>query len=177
MAHVAASSTLGPVPVRSHKEFPLQALLQSLQESQFATWMLESSFGYPVILTLHTTGLAVVVGVMLLVDLRVLGQVLALPLQAMRPLMKLVWWAFLLNLVTGLLIFVSDAERYYGSVNFRIKISAVLLAIALAVPIQRYLSQPDTAVVSAPGGVRLAAGSSIALWAAAIVSGRLMAYF
>jgi hypothetical protein len=177
MAHVAASSTRSPVPVRSHKECPLQALLQSLQESRFAIWMLESSYGYPVILTLHTTGLAVVVGVMLLVDLRVLGRVLALPLQAMRPLMKLVWWAFLLNLTTGLLIFVSDAERYYGSVNFRIKISAVLLAIALAVPVQRYLSQPESAVVSAPGGIRLAAGSSIALWAAAIVSGRLMAYF
>jgi len=177
MAHVAASSTRSPVPVRSHKECPLQSLLQSLQESQFAIWMLESSYGYPVILTLHTTGLAVVVGVLLLVDLRVLGRVPALPLQAMRPLMTLVWSAFLVNLVTGLLIFVSDAERYYGSVNFRIKISAVLLAIALAVPVQRYLRDADAAAVSAPGGVRFAAGSSIALWAAALVSGRLMAYF
>jgi len=177
MAYVAASSTLGPVPVRSHKECPLPALLQSLQESPFATWMLESSYGYPVILTLHTTGLAVVVGVMLLVDLRVLGQVLALPLQAMRPLMKLVWWAFFLNLVTGLLIFVSDAERYYGSVNFRIKMSAVLLAIALAVPLQRYLRNPESATGRAPGSVRLAAIASIALWSATIVSGRLMAYF
>ena len=166
-----------PVLFRSHKECPLQALLQSLQESRFAVWMLESSYGYPVILTLHTTGLAVVVGVLLLVDLRVLGRVPGLPLQAMRPLMTLVWWAFSLNLVTGLLIFVSDAERYYGSINFRIKISAVLLAIALAVPVQRYLRDAGAAVVKAPGGVRLAAGSSIALWAAAIVSGRLMAYF
>jgi hypothetical protein len=106
-----------------------------------------------------------------------LGKVPALPLQAMRPLMTLVWSAFLVNLVTGLLIFVSDAERYYGSVNFRIKISAVLLAIALAVPVQRYLRDADAAAVSAPGGVRFAAGSSIALWAAALVSGRLMAYF
>ena len=91
--------------------------------------------------------------------------------------MKLVWWAFLLNLVTGLLIFVSDAERYYGSVNFRIKISAVLLAIALAVPLQRYLRTADPDAVRAPGGVRIAAAASIALWSATIVSGRLMAYF
>ena len=91
--------------------------------------------------------------------------------------MKLVWWAFLLNLVTGLLIFVSDAERYYGSTNFRIKIASVLLAIGLAVPVQRYLRDAGPATTGAPSGVRLAAGSSIGLWAAAIVSGRLMAYF
>jgi hypothetical protein len=89
----------------------------------------------------------------------------------------LVWWAFFLNLVTGLLIFVSDAERYYGSVNFRIKMSAVLLAIALAVPLQRYLRNPESATGRAPGSVRLAAIASIALWSATIVSGRLMAYF
>jgi hypothetical protein len=155
----------------------LQALLQALQESDFAAWMLQSSYGYPVVLTLHTTGLAVVVGVLVLVDLRVLGNVTQLPLTAMRPLMKLVWWAFLLNLVTGLLIFASDAERYYGSTNFRIKIASVLLAIGLAVPVQRYLRDAGAATAGAPSGVRLAAGSSIGLWAVAIVSGRLMAYF
>lgn len=159
-----------------HEEGPLQAALEALQSSSFATWVLESSYGYPVILTLHTTGLAVVAGILLLVDLRVLGNVVALPLRAMRPLMPLVWWAFLLNLVTGILIFVSDAVRYYDSVNFRIKLAAVLLAITLAVPIGRYLQQPESNS-AAPAPIKLAAACSIALWAAAIVSGRLMAYF
>ena len=104
---------------------------------------------------------------LVLVDLRVLGNVTQLSLTAMRPLMKLVWWAFLLNLVTGLLIFASDAERYYGSTNFRIKIASVLLAIGLAVPVQRYLRHAGAATADAPSGVRLAAGSSIGLWAAA----------
>lgn len=155
----------------------MQAVLETLQSSSFATWVLESSYGYPVILTLHTTGLAVVAGVMLLVDLRVLGNVVALPLAAMRPLMSLVWSAFLLNLTTGILIFVSDAVRYYGSVNFRIKLTSVLLAIVLAVPIGRYVQRPQSDVVAAPALIKLAAASSIALWAVAIVSGRLMAYF
>ena len=51
------------------------------------------------------------------------------------------------------------------------------LAIALAVPLQRYLRNPESATGRAPGSVRLAAIASIALWSATIVSGRLMAYF
>lgn len=155
----------------------MHPFLESLQSSDFAAWVLESNFGYPVILTLHTTGLAVVVGVMLLVDLRVLGRVTVLPLPAMRPLLPLVWWAFALNLLTGVVIFVSDAVRYYDSTNFRIKLAAVLAAIGLVVPVSRFLRRATASTGAAPRAVQAAAAASILLWGAAIVSGRLMAYF
>jgi hypothetical protein len=137
----------------------LYALLETLQGSEFATWMLESSYGYPVALTFHSMGLAIVVGLLLVLDLRVLGVA-----------------RFSVNAVTGLMIFISDAVRYFESSSFRLKLLAVGIAMVLVMPIARQLRAGATGGGHLPASVRACALASIVLWLGAIVFGRLMAY-
>lgn len=154
----------------------MYALLETLQGSEFATWMLESSYGYPVALTFHSMGLAIVVGLLLVLDLRVLGVARGLPLPALRPLLRVVWAAFSVNAVTGLMIFISDAVRYFESSSFRLKLLAVGIAMVLVMPIARQLRAGATGGGHLPASVRACALASIVLWLGAIVFGRLMAY-
>jgi len=154
----------------------LYALLETLQGSEFATWMLESSYGYPVALTFHSMGLAIVVGLLLVLDLRVLGVARGIPLPALRPVLRIVWAAFCINALTGLMIFISDAVRYFESSSFRLKLLAVAIAMALVTPVARQLRAGVPADGRLPASVRACALASIVLWLGAIVSGRLMAY-
>ena len=59
-------------------------ILTSLEHSGVATWIRESPsiWGYPTILTLHTVGLAVLVGANWALDLRLLGVARQIPLTA-----------------------------------------------------------------------------------------------
>jgi hypothetical protein len=144
--------------------------LQALQESGFSQWCQSSA--YPVVITLHSIGLAISVGLLTLIDLRVLGFVESLPLAAMRRYMSVIWCAFVLNAATGLMLFSIDAEKHFYSSVFRIKLLSITIGLCLAWLIQRrVLGQP-----AALSGARVLAVTSLLVWAIAIVSGRLLAY-
>jgi hypothetical protein len=133
--------------------------LQALQESGFARWAQSSA--YPVIITLHSIGLAIAVGLLTLIDLRVLGFVKSLPLPAMRRYMSVIWCAIALTAATGVMLFSIDAEKHFYSSVFRIKLLSIGVGLWLA--------------CVRSGGKALAMASLLA-WAVAIVSGRLLAY-
>jgi len=59
--------------------------LLRLQESSFGLWVAESIWAYPIILTLHTVGLALLVGPSAFLDLRVLGAGSRVPLVPLQP--------------------------------------------------------------------------------------------
>src|SRR5688572_2438441 len=85
-------------------------LLSSLEASAFSTWIRESPsiWAYPTILTLHTVGLAVLVGANWMVDLRVLGFGRAVPLGVMSRAFPVMWAGFWLNALTGVVLFATD---------------------------------------------------------------------
>jgi hypothetical protein len=144
--------------------------LQALQESGFARW--SQSSAYPVLITLHSIGLAISVGLLTLIDLRVLGFVKSLPLPAMRRYMSVIWCGFVLNAATGVMLFSIDAEKHFYSSVFRVKLLSIAIGLWLAWLIQsRVLGQP-----AALSGAKVLAMISLLLWAVAIVSGRLLAY-
>src|SRR4051812_39612616 len=90
----------------------MHAFFQSLQDSDFSAAVLGSSsiWAFPTILTLHTIGLAMLVGASLMVDLRVLGVASDIPLARLRVLTKYMWLGFVINLITGAVLFVLNAE-------------------------------------------------------------------
>jgi hypothetical protein len=154
-------------------------LLQWIQDSALADWVRVSEWGYPIILTLHSLGLAFVVGMLLVIDLRIMGFVKTLPLAAMRRLMVLVWCGFALNLTTGCMLFTSDAIKFYQSPTFRVKILSIVLGMAVAIYFSRSIlgaAAERPADYSAPRPLRALAVLSIALWIAAISLGRYVAY-
>ena len=62
-------------------------MLEALQNSAFSQWLLVSEYGYPIFLTLHSLGLAMLVGVLICIDLRVLGIARSIPLPPIKRLM------------------------------------------------------------------------------------------
>lgn len=152
----------------------MSEFLASIEGSALAVWTRESTsiWAYPTILTLHTVGLAIVAGVSAVVDARLLGMGSQVPFAAMRPLFRIMWWAFAVNLITGVVLFMADATTKSSQTAFWIKIGLIVLALAVTQQIARLVHADDE-----PGSrARGLAIMSLVLWTSAIVAGRLLAY-
>lgn len=142
-----------------------------LEESGLGVWVRESMWGYPFILASHAIGMAIVVGVITMLDLRVLGFASRIPLKSINSLFTIAWIGFVLNFLSGLLLFCTDAERFFFQTVFQIKILLIILgAIALWVLLRQVRDQVITK------SAKITAVISLLCWFGAITAGRLTAY-
>ena len=155
-------------------------MLEALQNSAFSQWVLVSEWGYPIFLTLHSLGLAMLVGVLIVIDLRVLGIPRSLPLWPMKRLMWLVWGAFAVNAASGTALFVADAVKFLESPAFLMKLSSIAIGVTLAALLSSRVLNVADAVDrgerAIPVVAKIMATCSILVWVAAIGFGRYMAY-
>ena len=150
-----------------------------LQDTPFAHWVASdpSLLAYPTILTLHTVGMAIVVGTCVVIDLRLLGIGGDIPLAALGAAPRLVWVGFLINAATGLALFTTDAEHKATQTVFFVKLSLIFLALAVYGRIRTLVFRSPTALAAPISSeVRALAILSLVLWTGATVAGRLMAY-
>lgn len=150
-----------------------------LENTSLALWVGGSLWGYPALLALHAVGLAIVVGIFAMRDLRLIGLFPAIPPKAFLPLSKLGWIGFIVNAVSGILLFTSQAVTFVGNVPFLIKISCIVAAMVLAGVIQARLRVEvgaGSATVVVSDSTRIIAAISLCLWVGAIIAGRLIAY-
>lgn len=150
-----------------------------LEVSALADWVNGSLWGYPIMLVCHAIGLAVVVGILTMLNLRILGLFRGLSFASFNPLIKLAWVGFVVNFASGCALFVGQATVFVESTPFLIKISAIFLAGINAAFLQNLLKQNalrwDTGEALAESG-RLFAISSLILWSIAVIAGRMIAY-
>ena len=156
----------------------MTAFLHALQDSAFSAWVVgsDSIWAYPMILTMHTVGLGIVVGSAVVIDLRLLGIGPGIPLDEIRRVFPMFWIGFLINLVSGVMLFVSEAADKATQPVFLIKLLLVITGVVVTSRIRRAVFGGPTTPASAPPHSRTLAQTSLALWAGAIVAGRLMAY-
>ena len=145
-------------------------MFEWLENSSLAIWVGESLYAYPLMLSLHAIGLAVMVGISVMISLRLMGLFATIEAAAFRPLMKLAWAGFAVNLISGSALFSSQASVFVDSTPFLTKISLVTLGVVLAALIQRRLDRP------VDGTTRLLALLSLLAWLGAVIAGRLIAY-
>lgn len=154
------------------------AFLYWLQQTSLARYVQEDPWGYPIVLSAHAVGMALLAGVVLMINFRVLGFGRAVPLEYLRRVMKLAFLGLILNLVSGLMLFVADATTHFANVAFRTKILLLIVGGVLMVMLSRRIFPAagidyDAAQTSA---TRLIAGISVIVWTGVIVAGRLIAY-
>jgi hypothetical protein len=141
----------------------------------------ESLYGYPYLLAAHTVSMALFAGLIVMMDLRLLGVAYRrTPLsQVQKQLFPWQMVTMVLASVTGLALLYSQPMRYYGKVFFWIKMALVVVAGANALIFHmttyRSVAEWDSSR-RVPLGARLAGGFSLALWTGVIVFGRLTAY-
>jgi hypothetical protein len=158
----------------------IRPALEALQTSHIALGIRDSLYWFPVLEAVHVIALSLVFGTILIVDLRVLG------IASTRRLFRRVsgdalawtWAAFALAIVTGALMFTSNAIVYFDNIAFRIKMILIVLAglnMALFHLTERdsdswHLQRP------APGLARFCAIASLLLWVGVIGAGRTIGF-
>ena len=104
------------------------AILTAIGESWLGRTMHELTWLFGVLETVHFIGLCLLMGAMLLVDLRLLGLMRQAPLRSVLRLLPLAIAGFLANLVSGLGFFASSPEAYWSNPALKLKMVLVLLA-------------------------------------------------
>jgi len=152
-------------------------LLTYLQDSPFTDWVLTAMLGFPTLIALHSVGMAVVVGLTFVIALRLNGAVSGLDRPLLLRFVSLAIWGFTLNLVTGLMLFVTRGPEYLATGMFLLKMLLVLMSAALVVWVgQRLREQPAASDVIADRVAGRLAIAATTLWFGAVVAGRLIAY-
>src|SRR5258708_14408671 len=76
--------------------------------------------------TLHFIGLCLMVGGLLIVDLRLLGYIRRIPMRAALAFLPFVIVGFLINLATGIEFFVTDPFMYWPNPAFKLKLTLMV---------------------------------------------------
>jgi uncharacterized membrane protein len=142
-----------------------------------AALVLDYPWVWPICEVFHFVGLCLLFGVVLLVNLRVLGVLRGVAFADVSRLMPWALLGFLINVVTGMLFFLAAPDQYTQNTAFAWKIGLVVTAGAtLIYPVAseelRGL-KPDAA---ASATARMVAAASVLLWTAVIFLGRFLPY-
>jgi len=152
--------------------------LSALQNSAFSTWVQETA--YPLVITAHSIGLALLVGLLVVIDLRVLGFAKGAALPSLRKLMSVVWIGFWCNAISGVMLFIIDAKKDYYSWLFRSKLMLIALGLIMGARITSTVLKKANVYGSenadAPQQAKVLAAVSLLAWAGAIFVGRWLAY-
>ena len=169
-----------------HEEIPaalagIHAWAEGVELSPLGVAIAESRYAFALIEGAHLIGLAVALGLLFVVDLRLLGVVLR-DVPARRVMSQLRPWiigGFAVIFVTGTLLFWSAAGRMVLSLAFPIKLLLIVLAglnaLAFELVVARSTALRGDAVLLPPAA-RFAGAASIVLWSLVVVFGRLIPY-
>ncbi len=146
-----------------------------------STAILESLWVYPAIETTHVLTLCLFLGLIAMLDLRLVGLTLK-DVPASDVAERLLPWArvgFAVMVVSGLLLFYSSPVRAFENIFFRIKVVLLILAginvFVFHSTVYKHVSEWDVAP-RPPARARMAGYLSLTLWAGVVVAGRMQAY-
>lgn len=154
----------------------------ALEATALATVLRHSVWSYPLVNTAHIFGVALLVGSIVPMDLRLLGAWPSVPLAPLWAVLTRTSVAGLvLAMVFGTLLFITRATEYIASIIFISKMVVVGLGTANAL-FFRLLPQAHIRERASIHGkpsvrLRLAGGISLTAWLTALTLGRLIGYF
>jgi hypothetical protein len=134
---------------------------------------------YPTFETGHYIGLSLLVGGIMLIDLRVLGFARPLPLKSMIGLLPFVWVGFAINVFTGSMLFIYGATNFGPNRAFQLKMAFLVLAGLNALAFDLAVRRSGSSWVAAdrpPDLVKGFATLSLIFWVCVVTTGRWMAY-
>jgi uncharacterized membrane protein len=164
-------------PETTATDGPEAADTEWLKSASVASFVVRHTWVWPASETLHFIGLCLLFGVVLLVNLRMLGMMKRLPLAAFHRLLPWGMFGFAINAATGMLFFIATPEQYTQNVAFHWKMGLMLLAGLNILYFMVFddawtLGPEDDASLSA----KLIAGSAIFLWVGIMYFGRMLPY-
>jgi uncharacterized membrane protein len=147
-------------------------LCRWLQDNSFIAAINGTSWIAAALEIVHYFSMFILVGSMVIVDLRVLGLVGRRQdaTELAGRLFPWIWISFALNFLSGFLMFAGSATSYYRNDVFYDKVVVVVLAIVTNIIVQQRVSRWNR-LPAMPASAKLLAAVSILLWIGAIVAG------
>ena len=154
--------------------------LTALQELAPVAALRSARWTYAAVNASHITGIALLFGAIVPLDLRLIGCFRQISIRALaRILVPVAVFGLLLAVAAGSLLFSIRAVQYAGTTLFQIKMALVACGIANALLLRKATAwetaQNDTSAMP-PLRLRTAGALSIVLWLSVIVCGRMIAF-
>ena len=160
----------------------MQEFMEALQSLSFAQALRESALVYPIIMSLHLTGMGLFGGMIAMTDLRILGLAFkGTPVADVHNQLRAFKHLGLTLVVTcGLLLGISKAAIYWPNPYFKLKLTLLLCvtihALVFRGSVYSHLEEYDrTGVI--PGNAKVAAVISLLLWFSLVAAGRWIGYW
>lgn len=159
----------------------LTDILNRIEATSLATAVRQSTWIFPTVETIHVLAISLVVGTIAIVDLRLINVASRnRPVSAlMKDTLPVTWIAFVCAVITGSMMFSSNAVKYAHCWEFDLKMGLLLLAgINMAVfhlGSFRSVSLWDRAALT-PMSARVAGGVSLAIWITVVTLGRWIGF-
>ena len=150
-----------------------------LESTALSQWIVgsESMFAFPGILAVHAIGMGFAVGICLALDLRVLGVAPGVRIAEMRRFVPIVWAAFWINAISGILLLIGYPTKALTNPVFYLKLLLIAAGLMLFSRIGRRVFDEAAGDERAQSPmVQRLAIFSLVCWAGAITAGRFLAY-
>ncbi|MCS6877864.1 MAG: hypothetical protein N2038_06575 [Geminicoccaceae bacterium] len=155
---------------------PLGAWLETTAASAAVR---RSLWAYPVASVLHVLGMGILLGSIVVLDLRLLGFATAVPARALAELaIPLAAFGLAIQIPTGAVMLAADAAALLGHPLFLAKLALVALALLNVALVHRAMG-PDRVALDRPLSPALRRGALVSLvsWPLVAALGRAVAYF
>ena len=154
----------------------LLPLFQWFDSTPISIVIRNSTYIFPIVEVFHLFGLTLLLGTLTITDLRMLGvgmrrQSISTVATQLAPFTV---WGAVLTIVTGILLFLSEAMKCYGNAAFPWKMWMLLAGILLYYLLQRRITAPGSRV--SPGMLKVIAILSLVLWYGVAIAGRAIAF-
>ena len=153
--------------------------LRTIEHTGLSLWIRESDsiFAYWLILSIHAIGMGLLVGASVVIDLRILGVAVEMPLASLKKLYRFIWVGFWIQLASGLLLLIAYPAKSLTNPDFYLKLVLIAIAVTLMQMLKtRVLSHPAMSESAMMVKGRAFAIWSLIIWVGAVTAGRLLAY-
>ena len=133
----------------------------------------QSIYSFPILEIFHITGYAFAIGTVALIDFRILGFGLRkqTPAQLIQDLNVWTVWSLAVAVMSGMLLYSTDPDKYYENWAFLIKIPCLIAAIVFHFTIFRKMVLKNASAGPFRGLAKALACVSLVLWAAVVFGG------
>ena len=159
----------------------LLAFCKWLEQTSVGAGVRESLWLFPAIETVHLLGMAALVGTVSVLDLRLLGWLMRRERvsELASRLLPWAWVGFAVQLISGTLLFSSEAVKMYSNPAFRLKMLLIFLAgvhaLAFHWIIKRDVASWEESAVL-PAKAKVSGLVSILIWVSIVAAGRFIGF-
>lgn len=158
----------------------MDAFVAWLQTTALSQLIVSNTWIWPAAETLHFIGLALVLGIVGFLDVRLIGFFRPVPIAAIRELMPFAMAGFAINAVTGAIFLVGHPEQYVHNIAWWLKVVSLAIAGVNAAVFEAVVWTRTEALTEArhatPLAAKIVGAVSIVAWLGVLYWGRMLPF-